>query len=493
MYAKILKQISFERKMKMKTTVKFLSLVLAVVMIAASFASCSSKKKSTASDYLEKIFDVGNTETIEYDVIREDISFNPSVFLGPESGFENVSFSVYTGKSGTVLDLGAVAGGQNTNVMLFYSGESVAIKSNVLGDKALGMSLSELQVLLEQLGGAAPYADNAFEGGASIGLGGLLSGSGAMGDLLAENGEKIEKFVAKYVQVLADSIDNAAEQSVKVSSDITVNVKFNGDSAKKAIKDVYNTLKRDRELRKFVEDIAKTVAPDEYQAIIAGYDSIFESDDVLEQLFAMISEYDAEIGMTVVADKQYNLKALKLYADVEGYEVSFSFDGTDENNIKLALKMDMGEENFEVQMNIKTVTTGDVTKTALIVSGLGAESFEVLSVETDAEGNYTLRVDGDILGMFVLNSVETIGVIEIKGKVVEAEGMVSVDTVVVGDMEIKLGLTMKTTLNGEMPAFPSDYDLITDLTEADLVELQEKIMSDPVISYLAELFSSMEA
>ena len=479
-------------KTAMKTTAKILSLVLAVIMIAASFASCTETKKPTASDYLEKIFSVKNTSAPEYDVIREDISFNPSVFLGSESGFENVSLSVFTGKSGTVLDLGAAVDGQNANVRLFYSGESVAIKSDILGDKALGMSFADLQVLLEQLGGTAAYAGDELEGDAAIGIGGLLSGSGAINDLLAKNGEKIEKFVTKYVQVIADSIDGAAEQSVKVSSDITVNVKFNGDSAKKSIKDVYNTLKRDRELRKFVEDIAKTVAPDEYQAILAGYDSIFESDDVLEQLFAMISEYDFEIGMTVVADKQYNLKALKLYADVEGYEVSFRFDGTDENNIKLALKMEMGEENFEVKMNIMTVTTGDVTKTALIISGLGAESFEVLSVETDAEGNYTLRIDGDILGMFVLNSVETIGVIEINGKIVESEGLVSVDTVTMGDMEIELGLTMKTTVNCEMPAFPSDYDLITELTEADFVELQNNIMSDPVISYLIAMFASEE-
>ena len=87
----------------MKSALRFISLILAVVMIAASFASCGGKKKLTASDYLNKMLESSAGKATSYKTCLEEIIIDPSVFLGDDSGFDDVSIKLLTNNSNEVI------------------------------------------------------------------------------------------------------------------------------------------------------------------------------------------------------------------------------------------------------------------------------------------------------------------------------------------------------------------------------------------------------
>ena len=481
-----------KEKQKMKKTVKILSVFLALVMVLCAFTSCTEKKKTSASDYLEKMLE-NSANAGNYKTCYEEITVDPSVFLGEGSGLGDIKVGLLTNNSGeTVFSANVGANGENTDVNVFYSGNSIVVSSSML-ESAYGMSLTELSSLMSMFGvtGAEPELDAELSDAAS-----LVTG------LMNTHGEKIGKILSKYIEVIVNAIDGAAEQKVDItSSTITVNIKFNSDSAKKVIKDVYNTLKKDKDLRKLVEDLAKTVSPDEYQAIVASFDAIFENDDMLEQLFAVMNEHDFEIGFSVTSDKQYRIKAFGVSGEYNGSGVSLKIDATNENNIILSVMASVEGQIVSAQVNIKTVANGnDKNVSADLTVNMAGEQMtaNIFNINLKESGEFTIAISSDMMYVFggtILgdeelgeNLVEITGTFKEEGK--STELTIANVTNSVGET-VTLNITVKTTYDVEFPKFPADYKLVTELGEEDLNEIMESVMGDPVVSFIMEMVEGM--
>ena len=465
----------------MKRTVKILSVFLALAMVLCAFASCTEKKKTSASDYLEKMLE-NSASAGNYKTCYEEITVDPSVFLGEGSGLGDIKVGLLTNNSGEmVFSANVGANGENTDVNVFYSGNSLVVSSSML-ESAYGMSFTELSSLLSMFGGTGiePEFDAELSGAAS-----LVTG------LMNTHGEKIGKILSKYIEVIVNAIDGAAEQKVELtSSTITVDIKFNSDSAKKVIKDVYNTLKKDKDLRKLVEDLAKTASPDEYQAIVASYDAIFENDDMLEQLFAVMNEHDFEIGFSVTSDKQYQIKAFGISGEYNGSGVSLKIDATNENDIVISVMASVEGQIVSARVNIKTEKADGATKTSAILTmdmGYGAMSAEIFYIELKDNGEFTVALSSDLMGLF---GGEMMDEGTVSGNLAEIKGTYKEEGKSSGEV-INIGVTVKTVYDVEFPKFPADYKLITELGEEDLNEIMESVMGDPVVSFIMEMVGSM--
>lgn len=480
----------------MKTTAKIFTLILALVMVLGVFSSCENKKGLTASDYLEKMLESGADTTVGYQNCLEEIIIDPSVFLGGDLGLDKVSLKLFTNNSGeAVFSANAGVNGEKTDINLYYSGNSVVISTSML-ENAYGMSLDQLEGLMSAMGGGA--MGDEYEGTA-------LNGASLLIDtVMSDYAEQIGKLLAKYIEIIANAADSAAEQKVELGTNtITVSVKFNSDSAKKLIKDVYNTIKKDKDVKKLVENVAKTVFPDEYQTIIASFNAILESDDMLDQLFAVMNQHDFEIGFTVTSDKNYQIKGFGVSGEYNGSKVSFGIDATNENDIVIKTSADVDGNEVNARVNIRTTTSdSDKNVSASLTVEMGGSEMTagIFNIDLKGDGELKASISSDMMYLFggtVLDE-EDIGenLVEITGTF-KQEGKTSVLTIadvtnIVGET-VTLNVTVKTTYDVELPAFPTSYKLISELDEEDLSEISDNVMTDPVVSFVLVMIENMNS
>ncbi len=473
---------------------RFLSVVCLILATALTcgvlFTSCEKKKdKLDATEYLTKIIEASFGSENEYEPTNTStkLIFAPSSDI-PVQGLNAATLTTMVGTSGeSVVTFDAVFGSDKVDLALYGGASSFIASSSLFGGTNYGFGAEDLEDIITlvsgMLGGAdgspdvEPYADD--EATAIIEtLKSLLEG---------KNGEKLASFAEKYMKILAESVDSASKNNVTVGSEVKVSVEFNTDSAKKAIKDVFTAVQKDKELRDFAAELLSALGMDKTEAK-AQIDAIL-SDETLNSVFEALETMPFSVNMVVTADKNYIFKSFDLDISANGEEMGFFFDMSDVNNIEIGISSaysdeDSNKHTMEEKLVIKTKTANGATTVDLsAVSSYDgdSETTNLLSFTTNENGNYSVTVYVSDLG-------EEFASVTAEGTITTEEDVttVTVTKLSSGEESITVNLTMIIETGVTLPKFPTEYKNVLEMTDDDIAAIMEALMESPLGQFIPE-------
>ena len=478
-----------------KLTLKVISLIVFVCMAVSVFSSCGEEKKSKdAGDYLKKIIEKSFPESEakpQYNSAMTEIIYNPTESDPLGIGLNVKSYANVFGEAVSIIKLNG--SDSSLDLSVYSGGESVIVASDIFPHKAYGMTVSEFEAVLDSLGayGSEDMPDmnmaNPFVG-ANI---------NAVIGAFENNAEDIEKIAEKYLEFFEDCVNEATEESVTEDEGITVEIRFNSDCAKKFIKDIFTEMKKDKELKQLFKDILNSsqLPKDEVDGILSEYDAMFESDEFLDGIFDEINENFFSVSFKVEADKEYNAKNVLLSLDLEnGSSYKLELDITSKNNVSLKVAV---TENIDGQAI--TVQTVYSIKTEEDSEKLNGE----IKIETSIEGqktSVTYKLDWNKVSedykVSVLSPYQTLTA-EGKMKIGEKSESITVTKIDIteetfeadGPLTYSFDLDVKinTVKDEKLPAFPTEYKGILELTQEEIDEIMETLSEHSVIGLIMDM------
>ncbi len=494
--------------------------MLSVIMtVGVFFSSCEKKpadKTMTAAEYLEKISEKNFSAEYESVNTRTDITVKPTADI--PLPFDSLSLTEYVGTSGeSAVFVNTILEGNPLDISLYVGGENAVIGSSLMGDTTIGLRYDDIGSFLEgllgsYLGDAAPYDYDEYYGDweedyyfddpfASAGMSeedlfailSLLSSAE-----MTEAASKLAAYAEDYVSFLSDSIDKASNSDVKdANGKITVTTEFNTDSAKKIVKDLYNKLKNDSKLKSFIAETVAPIAGIEESEILAQIESLFEGDELYDELLAAFDENKFSLKTEVKAKSDYTLLGIETSLTFEGLgKVSFKFDLEDENDVKIAYLIESYDEmsnsyyaDMRLGMSFKTAVSGDVTVYSV--------SYDMMVSEDDTDMSATLftYAYNEKSGEFTLSvmpedeyeSVSFVGTLLTE----DNKATCAVNKIEAAGAPIAVDVTCVIETNAELPKFPTDFKNVFELTEEDLAALTASIEADPLFPVLVSLFEQL--
>ncbi|MBE6582311.1 MAG: hypothetical protein E7648_03500 [Ruminococcaceae bacterium] len=479
-----------------------ISLFLATVLVLGTlFTSCSPKKKeSQAAKYLEKIMeatfsgleDTAPQATTSKFTFNSTADFNIPHLVGAQmtliSGINGESFA----DSEITLDSGKV------DLSVYNVGTTVVVGSSAIGATKYGFELSDASTIMNLFG--SMFVPSAPEVAPADGLGNVAPESSASGLLGAldginslldgENPEKVYAILEKYVAVISDAAESACKSDVKTGDEITVTVEFNTASAKKLLKDVFSSLKKDKELKSILESalvaggLGKPEAKVQVEALL--------SDDALKAIFDMLDASPFTFAAIFCADKNYVLNGISIEYASQGAKTSLFFDAKTEGKVEVGYSASVTVDGAFHRQEQKIVFESK--------TDLGADVFEISRVEivdnnayaetilktTVKDGKYsvTVRVNDEVEGPY---NVTLAGDIEAEG----SKSTITLTSATAFGTTLMLDVKVETETGGTVPAIPTNFKNILDVTGDEFKVIMNNLKNSPLGQFMPEADSEI--
>ena len=217
-----------------------------------------------------------------------------------------------------------------------------------------------------------------------------------------------------------------------------------------------------------------------------SFDSIFASEDALNELLAEFDEGSYEATLTVLTDDRDVIETATVafrYTDEGAADsIELSFDMSEENTCKLSVAIDTEETGLQsYALVVKEKTTGGTKSTVLsleVMQGIGTKvSLELL--------NATYNETSGDFSVMLLRGIPDTDTVTLKGKMTVSEdaASVSVTKLSIGDTSMTLDLRLGISAVESIPEIPAYTDVLS-LTESQMDAIGEALMSHPLLSLL---------
>lgn len=475
-----------------------ISLLMATILVlGALFTSCApEKKESQVAKYLNKILEAtfAGLDEGEPQITTSKLTFNNTADLNIPL-FQNAEMTFITGTGGESVCFADVnLEGGKFDLSVYNAGLSVIVGSSILGPNKYGFQLTDMTSIISLFTGyfmptqPAPEQNNAANNNtataapesSATGLGNLFGSLEGINSLLdGKNPEKVYGLLEKYAKIIANAADGACRSKIQTGDAVSVSIEFNTDSAKKLIKDVFASLKKDKDLKSIVESVLVTSGIPKEEAK-AQLDAIF-SDEMARSIYDMLDAAPFEFKAEVTADKDYVLNGISVEFKSQGATYKIFFDGTEagktvfgmintvsaegifhrqENKIELVNKTENGAEIFEIN-SISIVDNKAHAQPILKLQSEGENFSLTLHLNDDVEGPWSLTLAG---------TVTTAG----------NKSTVTIKSATAYGNTLNVDLTVVSEIGGTLPEFPTNFKNILDLTGNEINAIIDNIENSPL-------------
>lgn len=477
-----------------------ISLLMATVLVlGALFTSCSpTKKESKAAKYIDKIMEAtfsGLNESAPQ-VKTTKLTFNNTAGLNVPH-FVNAQATVITGKNGEsaitseiTLDSGKV------DFSLYNVDTTVVVGSSALGASKYGFELSDAGTVLNLFGSmflpakpTVPPAENpdgtVAPESAATGLIGALGGVSSL--LEGENPEKVYALLEKYVEVISNAAKNDCKSEVKTGDEISVTVEFNTASAKKLIKDVFSSLKKDKELKSILENglMSKGMTKAEAKAQV---DALL-SDDTMRSIFDMLNASPFTLNVIFTASKDYILNGLTVEYTAGGITNEYFFSAKELGKIELGYSVSGTLDGVHHEQAQKFVFESKLVD--------GASVFTLSNVLTFDGNSFSdtlvkATIQGDKYSVTYRVADETLDVgfydVTISGNitVTENKSTVTLTSATALGKTVALDLAIETEVGGSDPVIPTDFKNLLNVPADEFKLIINNLKNSPLGSFIPE-------
>ncbi len=481
--------------MKTRLTSVISLLMATVFVLGALFTSCApEKKESQVAKYLNKILEAtfAGLEDTEPQVTTSKLTFNNTADLAIPH-FVNAEMTLVTGTSGEAVSSAEITlDSGKFDFSVYNAGLTCVVGSNVLGPTKYGFELTDIGTLVNLFGSffmptvpeASPVAENnaaSQEGSAVSGLLGSLAGINSLLD--GTNPEKVYSLLEKYAKIVADAAEGACKSNIETGDSVKVTVEFNTDSAKKLIKDVLASLKKDKDLKSIVESVlvASGITKEEAKAQI---DAIF-SDEMARTLYDMLDMAPFTFKAEVKADKDYILNGISIEYKAEGSTTKVFFNAEEEGKTEIGFSTSLTvdgafhrQENKIVFEN-KTVDGADIFEISNItIVDNSAHAVPIFKTEVkDGKYSVTIRVEDEVEGPY---NMTIAGDIATEGN----KTTLTLTSATAFGNTLSLDVTVETEIGGTLPTFPTDFKNILDVTGDEFNEILENLENSPLGQFM---------
>ncbi len=480
--------------MKTRLTSVISLLMATVLVLGVLFASCAPKEKgSQVAEYLNKILEAtfAGLEDTEPQVTTSKLTFNNTADLAIPH-FVNANMTLMTGTSGEAVSSAEITlDSGKFDFSVYNAGLTCVVGSNVLGPTKYGFEITDIGTLVNLFSSffmptepeASPVMDNgtAQEGSSVSGLLGSLAGINSLLD--GNNPEKVYSLLEKYAKIIADAAEGACNSSIKTGDSVKVAVEFNTDSAKKFIKDVFSSLKKDKDLKSIVESVLVTSGMTKEEAK-AQIDAIF-SDEMARTLYDALDASPFTFKAEVKADKNYILNGISIEYKAEGSTTKVFFNAEEEGKTEIGFSTSLTvdgafhRQESKIVFENKTVDGADVfevSNVTIVDNSAHAEPIFKTSVK-DGKYSVTIRVPDDVEGPYDMTIA---GDIATEGN----KTTLTLTSATAFGNTLALDVTVETTVGGTLPTFPTDFKNILDVTGDEFNEILENLENSPLGQFM---------
>ncbi len=487
--------------MKIKLSSVISLLMATIIVLGALFTSCApEKKESQVAKYLNKILEAtfAGIDDSEPQVTTSKLNFKNTPDLGIPH-FVGAEMTLITGLNGeSVISTDLTLDSGKADLSIYNAGLTVIAGSSILGSEKYGFELTDAMSLVELFTayfmpvqpapGLTPNTaanDTASEqAGSSIsGLLGSLEGINSLLD--GNNPEKVYGLLEKYAKIIANAAEGACKSNVKTGNEVVVSVEFNTDSAKKLIKDVFASLKKDKELKSIVESVLVTsgIPKDEAKAQL---DAIF-SDEMARTIYDALDAAPFTLKAEVNADKDYILTGVSIEYKSQGSGIKLFYNGEEEGKAELGFVNTVsGEGVFHRQENkivfeSKTVNGTDmfeISSVQIVDNNAHAETLFKTEIK-DGKYTATMQIPDDVEGPW---SLTIAGETKTEGKT----STLSITSATAFGRTLAVDLTVVTEIGGTVPEFPTNFKNILDVTGDEFKAITDKLENSPLGQFMSK-------
>ncbi len=460
-----------------------ISLLMATVLVLGALCtSCApEKKESQVVKYLEKIFEAtfSGLEDGEVQTTTSKITFNntPDLAIPHFVGAEMTLITGTSGESASTAEITLDNG--KFDLSVYNAGLSVIVGSSVIGTTKYGFQLTDMGTLMNLFGTmlapeAAPVTDDgtAEEGMSVSGLLGTLTGINSLLD--GTNPEKVYSILEKYAKIITDAAAGTCKSNVKTGDKVTVTVEFNTDSAKKLIKDVFASLKKDKDLKSIVEGVlvSSGMSNEEAGALL---DALF-SDESARALYDMLDASPFTFKAEVNANKDNILNGISIEYKSQDSTTKVFFNAEEEGKTEIGFSSSITvdgafhRQEQKIVFENKTIDGADVfevSRVEITDNNAYAEPIFRTSVK-DGKYSVTVRVNDDVEGPYDVTVAGNITTAENKSTLTLTSATAFGNT-------LALDVTVETEIGGTIPEFPTDFKSILDVTGDEFSYIMDKI------------------
>ncbi len=482
----------------MKT--RIISLLIALFLVlGAAMTSCAPKKKETqVAKYLNKILEAtfSGLEDTELQVTTSKLSFKNTEDIRIPY-IDGINATIITGKNGEMVSSAELLFGEDkVDLSIYNAGLTYIVGSGLLGNNKYGFELTDMGALMgifsslfipaQPAPDATPVNEAFGATDSAASLGGLLGSLEGINSLLdGNNPEKVYGLIEKYANIFADAASGACKGKVETGDTVKVTVEFNTDSAKKFIKDVFASLKKDKDLKSIIEGVLVTSGMPKEEA--AGMVDAYLSDEMARTIYDMLDASPFTFKAVVSADKDYILNGISVELKLDAVSYKVFFDSSEEGKAELGFTTSMSYEGtFSKQENKivfenKTLDGAEIFEiNTITVVDNNAYAERILRTEVK-DGKYTLtvRIPDDVEGPYDMTIAGTVA----------AEGSKTALTVTSATAfgnTLAVDLTVETEIGGTLPAFPTDFKNILDVTGDELDEILDMLEESPLGQFMPQ-------
>ncbi len=459
-----------------------LTALLLIVALALTACSGSNEKEETVYDILNDCIDktVEAKKSDSASVWEQALTGGSieEVFTYEDDliPIKTISGKFYAGKdTGAAILSMALTSGEKLDLSMFGDTEKAVIVCSALTG-AYGVTADGLTDLISE----------------------LLSGAqGSSSTTVTIPTESLEKHADKFTAILEKYIPltmNQAESSMHFSFMIT-----NG-TVKQILGDVLTILENDAEFKQEFQDFL--IASGE-PATSGEMDEAFA--DAREALNDLDEDpFCATVSITASNERIISSASVTVYegADTTGKQIGkvlFSLPAS-------------GGFNLEATIDGQTITAGytvtefgTVTKKTLSIGAMGITLTPISLTYDSANGDYELKIEvpgtfsADVSGKYTASATEaTLTVTKIKATITPSYDDMSPEDILGGaaggvTLDLPMTVTITAKASDTAPKAPASYKDLSKLSEEELFELEEALLSDPVIAAFVELFESFFA
>lgn len=468
---------------------RILTVAALLLIVALALTACGGKDKDKETVYdiledaIEKTVDSKKGEsTSVWEEARSGGSiealFNYDEDIIP---IKTISGKYYYGKDSTASILSfALFSGEKLDLSTFSNKEKAVFVCSALAG-AYGFTAEGLtDFISELLSGTQVSGNNTIT---------------ASSDDLTKALEKHEKEFRDILEYRFPLMMNEAESSLNFSFMIS------NTNVKQFLNDILTVLERDTTFKQALVEYATAMGEPMTSAELD--EELAESKKGLDELDE--APFDATVSITASKDRIINSASLTVY---EGNDAA-----TKKQIARVLFSLPAsGGFNIEATVDGQTITVGytvtefgTVTKETLSIGAMGV-SLTPLSLTYDsANGDYELKLEipgtfsATASGKYTATKKEaTLTVSSIKMTITPSYDDMTPDDILSGaanGMTVDLPMTLTITAKAEdtVPKAPTSYKDIAKLSEEELIELEEKLMNDPVILTYIEMIESLFA
>lgn len=485
----------------MKTRIISLFIALFLVLGAAMTSCAPKKKESQVAKYLDKILEAtfAGIENTEMQVTTSKVTLNNTPDLDIPH-FVNANMTLITGINGEMVSSAEVAlDSGKFDFTVYGAGLTYIVGSSVLGNNKYGFELTDISALMGLFSSLfvptepAPVNEAFGAVDSATSLGGLLGSLEGINSLLdGNNPEKVYGLLEKYANIIADAASDACKGKVENGDAVKVTVEFNTDSAKKLIKDIFASLKKDKDLKNIIEGVLviSGMPKEEASETVNAY----LSDEMARTIYDMLDASPFTFKAVVSADKDYILNGISVELKLDTVTYKIFFDSSEAGKAELGFATSMSYEGtFHKQENKvvfenKTLDGADIFEiNTITVADSNAYAERILRTEVK-DGSYTLtvRVPDDVEGpydMTIAGSIETEG----------NKTTLTVTSATAFGNTLAIDLTVETEVGGTLPAFPTDFKNILDVTGDELDTILDMLEESPLGQFMPQSDKGEEA